>query len=105
MKSTTVAALHGQFEQLVHTESGTEYWLARDLQPLLGYTEWRNLEAVLDKAKTACQAAGQSVSDHFVDVNKMIPLPKGAEREVRQVLPIFTRRERSAVRTSPTPQR
>lgn len=48
------------------------YWLARDIQHLLGYAEWRNFGQVISKAKTACEVSGQLVKDHFVDVNKMV---------------------------------
>ncbi|MFA5167400.1 MAG: hypothetical protein WC530_02580 [Candidatus Omnitrophota bacterium] len=53
--------------------------MARALQKLLDYTEWRNFLLVIDKAKTACVNSGQNIPDHFVDVNKMIPLGSGSE--------------------------
>jgi len=69
------------------TETGVEYWLARDLQHLLGYAEWRNFnQTVISRAKAACEVSGHAVSDHFVDVNKMIQLAKGAEREVDDLM-------------------
>lgn len=52
--------------------------MAFDLQDLLGYTEWRNFSLVIEKAKVVCRDAGQDEGDHFVNVNKMVPLPKGA---------------------------
>ena len=71
------------FERIKYiSKSGTEYWYGRELQVALDYTEWRNFQLVIQKAKQACEASGISVSDHFVDVNKMIPLGKGAQREV-----------------------
>ncbi len=54
------------------TENGMEYWLARDLQHLLGYTEWRNVLNVTSKAKTACEMSDHAITDHFVDINKMV---------------------------------
>ena len=55
-------------------DNGVEYWLARELQELLGYTDWRNFLNAIDKAKESCKATSEAVSDHFVDVNKMIEL-------------------------------
>ena len=68
------------------TESGVEYWLARDIQHLLGYAEWRNFQNVLSKAKTACEIAGHSTGHHFVDVNKMVELGSGSNREIDDVM-------------------
>jgi len=64
------------------SESGEEYWFARDLQVTLQYTEWRNFQKVIDRAMLACKNSGFSVSDHFVEVNKMIKLAKTAEKRV-----------------------
>lgn len=59
------------------TETGVEYWLARDLQHLLGYGKWDNFQSVISKAKTACELSGHAIADHFADVGKMIELGKG----------------------------
>jgi len=53
---------------------------------LLEYDEWRNFAKVIEKAKTACENAGQKEGDHFVDVNKTIPMPKGAEKIVEDFI-------------------
>ncbi len=82
MKKELIQRLHKSFEDCAHQNEGVEFWLARELQELLGYTEWRNFLAVVSKAKLACENAGQAVADHFVVVNKMIDLAKGAQREV-----------------------
>lgn len=68
------------------TEGGVEFWLARDLQHLLGYGEWRNFSSVISKAKTACEVSGYDVSDHFVDVNKMVDLGSGSQREIDDIM-------------------
>jgi DNA-damage-inducible protein D len=78
MKSDIIRTLTGTFEgHAQQTESGVEFWLARDLQHLLGYAEWRNFGAVVSKAKTACEISNNAISDHFVDVNKMVDLGSG----------------------------
>jgi DNA-damage-inducible protein D len=87
MKTEVVQRLTDTFEgHAQQTDGGVEYWLARDLQHLLGYTEWRNFTAVVIKAKTACEVSGHAVSDHFVDVNKMVDLGSGSQREVDDVM-------------------
>ncbi len=61
------------FESIKHiNEYGQEFWYARDLQIALEYTEWRNFSKVIDKAILACQNSGNDISDHFVDVNKIV---------------------------------
>ena len=87
MKTDIVRTLTGTFEANAQkTEGGVEFWLARDIQHLLGYDEWRNFTAVLAKAKTACEVSGHSVLDHFVDVNKTIQMPKSAEKEIPDLM-------------------
>ena len=85
MKRELIQKLHQSFEGCAHNDNGVEYWLARELQTLLGYTEWRNFLAVVNKARIACKQAGQAEPDHFVDVNKMIRLAKGAQRQVDNI--------------------
>jgi DNA-damage-inducible protein D len=87
MKTELVQALTTTFEAYAQqTESGIEFWLARDLQHLLGYTKWDNFLNVVSKAKTACEVTGHAVSDHFADVGKTIAMPKGAEKEVPDIM-------------------
>ncbi len=87
MKSEIIGQLTNTFEwHAQQTENGVEFWLARDLQHLLGYTEWRNFTAVIHKAKTACEMSGHAIPDHFVDVNKTIRMPKNAEKLVDDLL-------------------
>lgn len=88
MKTDLVHSLTENFEAHANrTESGVEFWLARDLQHLLGYAEWRNFfSSAISKAKTACEVSEHSVSDHFVDVNKMVDLGSGSQREVDDIM-------------------
>ena len=87
MESETINQLFEVFESHAQTtESGIEYWLARDLQHLLGYSKWSNFLNVLSKAKTACDVSGNNVSDHFADVGKMVQLGSGGQREISDVM-------------------
>lgn len=63
-------------------EDGAEYWSARELFPVLEYSRWEKFKQLIEKAKTACETAGATVSDHFHLEGKMIGLAKGAKREV-----------------------
>ena len=83
MKHETVIMLTDTFEsQAQETEGGVEFWLARDLQHLLGYTEWRNFCIVISKAKTACELSDNAIDNHFVGVNKMVAIGSGSKREI-----------------------
>jgi DNA-damage-inducible protein D len=65
------------------TENGVEFWLARDLQHLLGYGKWENFQSVISKARTACEVSGHAIADHFADVGKMVDLGSGSRRGIR----------------------
>lgn len=80
---TLTATFEGHAQQ---TENGVEFWLARDLQHLLGYGKWDNFVSVISKAKTACEISGHAVFDHFADVGKMIGLGKGGQRDIGDVM-------------------
>lgn len=87
METSQVEMLTDTFEgHAQQTETGVAYWLARDLQQLLGYTEWRNFLKVVTKAKTACEVSGHRIADHFVDVNKMVEIGSGTQREIDDVM-------------------
>jgi len=87
MKTELVQTLTANFEaHAQQTEGGVEYWLARDLQHLLGYTKWDNFLNAITKAKTACEVSGHQVLDHFADVGKTIKMPKGAEKEIPDII-------------------
>ena len=85
MEKETIAKLNKSFEEYAYEQDGVDYWLARELQELLGYADWRNFLNAVDKAKESCQTTGEAVSDHFVDVTKMIALGKGGQREVDDI--------------------
>ena len=84
MKQDVIAKLHADFEAICHhdEEVGTEFWLARELQPMLGYSQYRNFEVVIRKAMVACETSGQAVEDHFANVSKLVDIGSGAQRSV-----------------------
>ena len=84
MKKEQIQELFARFEAASGELNGVECWSARELQNVLGYTEWRNFTKVVEKAQEACEAAGEAVSDHFVGINKMIDLAKGTKRVVKK---------------------
>ncbi len=87
MKNEIIHALTNNFESHANqTEEGIEFWLARDLQHLLGYTKWDNFIGVISKAKTACEISGESIEDHFADVGKMVSIGSGAEKEIQDIM-------------------
>lgn len=71
------------FESIKHVNGyGQEYWLARELQPILDYAQWRNFNEAIDRAKLACKNSGIDPSDHFAEVSKTIPMPKNATKDI-----------------------
>jgi len=86
MKNEVIIKLHSSFESAVNQSEGIEFWFARDLQMLLGYSKWENFAKVIEKAKDACKNADGKVSDHFPDVRKVIKAGKGAQQEIDDIL-------------------
>jgi DNA-damage-inducible protein D len=85
MRADIIQRLHKNFEDYVNLQNGVEFWFARDLQALLGYTEWRNFLKVIKKAKESCKNSNLTISDHFVDANKMVSIGSGADRGVDDI--------------------
>ena len=70
------------FENIKHIdENGVEFWYARELMPVLQYSNWQNFEKIIHKAKMSCQNSDISILDHFIDVSKMVKIGSGAYRE------------------------
>jgi DNA-damage-inducible protein D len=75
------------FERIKRTnDANNEYWESRDLADVLEYTQYRNFEAVIEKAKLACFNSGHRIDDHFADISKMVEIGSGAIREIKVML-------------------
>jgi DNA-damage-inducible protein D len=87
MDKQIVVRLHASFEDMMQRDSdtGTEFWNARDLQMLLGYARWENFAKVIDKAITACENSGHQPKDHFLGITKMVDLGSGAKRQIEDI--------------------
>jgi DNA-damage-inducible protein D len=85
MKKEFIQELFQKFEEARYEHEVLECWSAREMQEIFNYTDWRNFQKVIEKAVQSCENAGEAISDHFVDVTKMIKLAKGAEREIKDI--------------------
>jgi len=71
------------FDNIKHeNEYGQEFWYARELQPVLEYSQWRRFAETIERAKIACEKSGHKIEDHFANVGKMVKVGSGAEREI-----------------------
>lgn len=88
MDNSKVTKLTKSFNAVVQQipNGTTEFWFARDLQDLLGYSEWRNFLKVIEKAKDSAHSVGATVQNHFVDVNKMVQIGSGAGRPIEDIM-------------------
>ncbi len=86
MQEKEIKNLFEQFESIACIYNDVECWSARELQKLLDYTQWRNFEVVIEKAKESCKNANVSVLLHFADVSKTIEMPKNATKEIDDIL-------------------
>lgn len=88
MDTSKVTKLTKSFNAVVQQipNGTTEFWFARDLQDLLGYSEWRNFLKVIEKAKDSAHSVGATVQNHFVDVNKMVQIGSGAGRPIEDIM-------------------
>jgi DNA-damage-inducible protein D len=85
--ATSSGGHQSPFEQIKRTnDAGAEFWSSREFAGVLGYGDYRNFEAVIEKAKLSCFNSGHRIEDHFVDVTEMVALGSGAERPIKTVL-------------------
>ncbi len=86
MDKKVIIRLTKDFEDYSYTSEGVEFWLARDLQKLLGYSKWENFVKVIEKAKEACKNSDFEIMDHFPNTRKMVELGSGSKREVGDIM-------------------
>lgn len=87
MKKEVIRTLSENFDSNANqTENNIEFWFARDLQHLLGYSKWSNFVNVINKAKTACETSGNEIEDHFADIGKMVKIGSETEREIDDIM-------------------
>lgn len=88
MDKKTIMTMKKIFDDIMHTteDGSVEFWYARELMECLGYATWRRFKEAIERAKESCESAGIEVSDHFAGTGKMIDLPKGAKREVDDIM-------------------
>jgi DNA-damage-inducible protein D len=87
MEKEIIYSMIKDFESIMHTtQDGVEFWLARELQPLLWYTQRRNFLETLEKAKKSCNNSWEAISDHFADVSKTLNMPKNAQKEIEDTM-------------------
>lgn len=86
MDKNRIALLTQGFDSISHQEQHIEYWLARELQPMLGYKTWENFETAIKRAMDSVLSSGMEPLDHFREVTKMIPIGKGGQRKVRDYM-------------------
>lgn len=90
MEKNKIAALKRSFDEIAHTHvdnsDSVEYWFARELQQLLGYSRWEDFEKAVQRGITACENTGVPIENHFREVPKMVRLGSGSQREVRDYM-------------------
>ncbi|GAA4938938.1 DNA damage-inducible protein D [Algibacter agarivorans] len=87
MKTEIIKSLANNFENHSQTtENGIEFWFARDLQHLLGYSKWDNFVNVINKSKTSCEVSDNNILDHFADVGKMVSIGSGSSRKIEDIM-------------------
>jgi DNA-damage-inducible protein D len=87
MKTEIIHSLTKNFESFAKkTDDGLEFWFARDLQKLLGYSKWENFINAIKKAKLACKTFGEESQYHFPDIRKMVDVGSGAQKEIEDIM-------------------
>jgi len=85
MKKELISELFKKLEEACYDLGGLECWSAREMQEILGYKDWRNFLNIVQKASKACENSGETIKDHFVDINKMVKIGSGTDRTIDDI--------------------
>lgn len=85
MKKEFISELFTKFEDACYDYEGIECWSARELQNILGYSQWRNFKNVIEKAEKSCEQAGEDTKNHFAEFSKMVEIGSGAQKPVEDI--------------------
>lgn len=85
MKKEFISELFKKFEDACYDFDGVECWSARELQDILGYSQWRNFKNVIDKAQKSCEQVGEEAKNHFAEFSKMVEIGSGAQKPVEDI--------------------
>jgi len=85
MKKEFISELFKKFEDACYDYEGVECWSARELQNILGYSQWRNFKNVIEKAEKSCEQAGEDNKNNFAEFRKMVEIGSGAQKPVEDI--------------------
>jgi len=85
MEKEFITELFGKFEEACYDYDGIDCWSARELQSILGYSQWKNFKNVIDKAQKSCEQAGEEIKNHFAEFGKMVEIGSGAQKEIQDL--------------------
>ena len=85
MKKEFITELFKKFEDACYDFEGVECWSARDLQKILGYSQWRNFKNVIDKSEKSCEQAGEEAKNHFAEFSKMVEIGSSAQKPIEDI--------------------
>jgi len=85
MKKEFISEIFKKFEEACYDYEGVECWSARDLQNILGYSQWRNFKNVIDKAEKSCEQAGEEAKNHFAEFSKMVEIGSRAQKPIEDI--------------------
>ena len=85
MKKEYIAELFKKFEDACYDYEGIECWSSRELQTILGYSQWRNFKNVIDKAEKSCEQAGEDTKNHFAIFSKIVEIGDSAQKPIEDI--------------------